>query len=109
MLNNLVTLPEERMLLAPDVREEKPAHVRESRYTRTLVRGVVGPDECNKVLHEVAVLVPLVPCDWEVKVQLDPPFDRVPQHGLIATWQKFVLLRDLASPRSKPRARGLTS
>ena len=100
------------MLLAPGVREEKPAHVRESRNTRTLVHGVVAPDECNKVLHEVDVLVPLiwhVPCDWEVKVQLDPPFDRVPQHGLIETRQKFVLLSDLGSPRSKPRARGLTS
>ena len=51
--NNLVKLPEERMLLAPDIREDEPSHVCESRNLRKLVFGVVRPDVCHKQLHHV--------------------------------------------------------
>ena len=87
--NNLVKLTEERMLLAPDIREDEPSHVCESRNLRTLVFGVVRPDVCHKQLHYVEVLVVLtrhVACDWQVKVDLDPAFDRVPQDGLVESW-----------------------
>ena len=82
----LICSPEQWMLVTPDVREYEPANVGKSRNLRGLVLRVVRPDVCDKKLHEVDVLVGLirhVPCDWDVKVHLDPPFDCVPQHGLV--------------------------
>ena len=73
--------------MAPDVGEDEPAHVRESRNLRTLIFGVVSPDESDKHLHDIDVFVVtsirVVPCDWEIKMNLDPPFDGEPQHTLV--------------------------
>ena len=98
------------MLAAPDIREGEPAHVGESRNLRQLVFGVVPPDESNKHFHQVHMFVGYrgVTCDWEEKVNMDPPLDGAPQHVLVESWQIFTLLADLAYPRGEPRARRFT-
>ena len=69
------------MLAAPDVCKGKPAHVRESGNLRFLVLGVVSPDVSDKHLHQVDVLivvVRVVPSNWQVKMNLDPPLEGLP-------------------------------
>ena len=100
------------MLVTPDVREQKPADVRQSRDLRTLMFDVVGPDIRSKVRHHVDMVVGLtshVPCDWQVKVYRDPPFHCVPQHVLVESRQKFALLVNWGRSRTKPRDCRLTS
>ena len=77
------------MLVAPDVGEDEPTHVRESRYNWSVVQGVVTPDKGNKVFHHVHVFVVLrgFSSDWKKKVQLYPSLQCFPEHVLVQSWQ----------------------
>ena len=64
-------LPEEAMLVAPNVGEEEPAHVRKSWDLWRLVLRVVSPDKRDKKCHHVDVVVGVTrhdSCDRDVKV-----------------------------------------
>jgi len=72
------------MLVAPNVGEEEPADVRESRNPGRLVPGVVSPDKGNKHIHEIGVFsIRGDTCDWKEKVHFDPAFDGLSQHVLV--------------------------
>lgn len=77
-------LPEERILVAPDIGEGESSHVRHSWDLRPLVLSVVPPDESYKHFHDVDVfVVTVVTCHREEKVCLDVSFDCVAQHVLV--------------------------
>ena len=73
------------MLVNPDVGEDESTQVCKSRDNRLVLKRVVSPDEGNKGLHEVHVLVVLrgETSDWKVEVYLYPFFYRCPQYVLV--------------------------
>ena len=79
------------MLVAPDVGEDKPTHVRESRYDWTVVQGVVTPDKGNKVVHHVHMFVVLwaYSSNWKKKAQLYPSLQCFPENVLMQSWDEF--------------------
>ena len=80
-------IPEERMLITPDVRECESSGVSERWDLGPLVFGIIAPHESDKHLHHVGVLVVLVvSCDRKVEVHLEPLLDGFSQNVLVKRW-----------------------
>ena len=70
-------LPEEGVLMTPNVREGESSDVGERGDLGLLVLRIIGPDIRDKELHHVHVLgVLIVSCYRNVEVDLEPLLDR---------------------------------
>ena len=77
------------MLVAPNVGEEEPPHVRHRGHLRFLVLGVITPHEDHHLLHKVVVHAGLVGSpDGENEVVCYPMLHRIPQNVFVESRQK---------------------